>query len=120
MLFTKNGLSIAFGLVQHAGFIVNRVFNFGGVRAGAGVFGHPPIGHKELGDFFVDGKGFGISLGALGGRQAPVVHGADHAAAVDVFEGQAVLLNQRAAYGADTGAVRVFDSAGMFGMLWGP
>ena len=92
VLFAEDGLGIALGLVQDAGFVVDGVFHLDGHGAGGRVLGHAPVGHKQLGDLLMHRKLFDVGGRTLGGGAAPVVDGADGTAAVNILEGQTVLV----------------------------
>src|SRR5699024_2276978 len=86
VLLAEDGFGVALGLVQNTCFILHGVVDLHGHGAAGRVFGHAPVGHKELGNLLLYGKLPDVSGGAPGGGQAPVVHGAEGAAAVNVLE----------------------------------
>ena len=115
MLFAEDRLAAELALVKDAvriGFALH-VLVHGGHRAGHGVFGHPPVGNEQLGDLFLDAQHLYIGGGALGRGVAPVVYSGECTAAVNILEGQTVLLKNTAIDRGDNGAICVaigFDS----------
>ena len=112
VLLAKDGLAVELGVVQHT-----RLVGDDGVIGGGAGGAHPPVRDEQLRDLFVGGQGLDVGGGALGRGEPPVVDGGHLAGAVDVLEGQAVLLDDAAGDGADGGAVGVmviFQVVGCF------
>ena len=109
MLLAENGFAAEFALVQNTilvGFALH-VLVHGSHGTGHGVLGHAPVGNKQLGDFFLDGKLLHIGGGAHGWSVAPVIDGGQAAAAVDILKGQAVLRKYAAVNSGHLLSVRV-------------
>ena len=102
ILLAKNGLAAELALVQNAGFIGDLLLGgHGGCGAAGRVLGHAPVRDEQLGNLLPDRQLLHIGGGAVGGGQTPVVDGVDLPGAVNVLEGQAVLLDHPAVDGGD-------------------
>ena len=88
MLFSENGLSMKFPVIQHPGFIQLGLVVGKTIR----VFSHTPVRDEKLGDLFLGSQSLYIRLSPLPCRNTPVVKILKLPASVQIFKVKSVPL----------------------------